>query len=82
VLGGGAEPGGDEERADFVAVQAGGMGLVVEPGTADVRGRGVSEEVFLDRVLVQAGDGGQRTLSGVGRVGGYLRLHDLAARPS
>ncbi len=31
------------------------MGFAVELGTADVSGRGLSEEVFLDRVLVQAG---------------------------
>ena len=40
VLGRGAEPGGDEEEcADFVAVQAGGVGFVVEPGPSDVHGR-------------------------------------------
>ena len=36
VLSGGAEPGGDEQRPDFVAVQAYGMGLVVDPGPADM----------------------------------------------
>ena len=72
VLGGGATPGGGEERADFVAVQAGGMGFAVELGTADVSGRGLSEEVFLDRVLVQAGDGGQPP--GDGRPGPPGRL--------
>ena len=59
VLGRGTEPGGGEQRADFVAVQAGGMGFVVDPRTADVHGRGVIEQVFLDRVPVQARDGRQ-----------------------
>jgi hypothetical protein len=38
VLGRGAEPGGDQERADFVAVQGGGVRLVVQPRPPDVRG--------------------------------------------
>jgi hypothetical protein len=59
VLGGRAEPGGDQERADLVAVQCGGVRLVVQPGTADVRGRGVVEEFFLDGVLIEPGDGAQ-----------------------
>jgi hypothetical protein len=48
VLGGRAEPGGDQERAEFVAVQGGGVRLVVQPGAADVRGGRVVEELFLD----------------------------------
>ena len=59
VLGGRAEPGGDQERAELVAVQGGGVRLVVQPGPADVRGRGVVEELFLDGVLVEPGDGAQ-----------------------
>jgi hypothetical protein len=59
VFGRGAEPGSDQERADFVAVQAGGVGLVVDPRAADVGGRRVVEEVFLDRVPVEPGDGRQ-----------------------
>jgi len=46
--GGRAEPGGDRDRAEFVAVQRGGVRLVIQPGTADVRGRGVLEEFFFD----------------------------------
>jgi hypothetical protein len=38
VLGGYAEPGGDQQRAELVAVQPGGVGLVVQAGTADMRG--------------------------------------------
>jgi len=33
-----AEPGGDQERAELVAVQRDSMGLIVDPRTADVRG--------------------------------------------
>ena len=35
------------------------MGLIVQPRTADVRGRGVIQELFFDGVLVEPGDGGQ-----------------------
>ena len=59
VLGGRAEPGGDQQRADLVAVQADRVRLVVQPGTADVRGRGVLEQFFLDGVAVEPGDGAQ-----------------------
>jgi hypothetical protein len=59
VLAGCAEPGRDQERAELVAVQGDGVGFVVQAGTADVRGRGVLEEFFLDRVLVEPGDGAQ-----------------------
>ena len=38
VLGGRPEPGGDEEGADLIAVQSGGVRLVVQPRPADVRG--------------------------------------------
>ena len=55
VLGRWAEPGGDEQGADLVAVQAGGMRFVVQPGTAHVHGRRVVEEFFLDGVAVEPG---------------------------
>ena len=35
------------------------MRLVVQPGPADVRGRGVLQEFFFDRVAVEPGDGAQ-----------------------
>jgi hypothetical protein len=38
VLGRGPDPGRDQQSADFVAVQGGGVRLVVHPGSADVRG--------------------------------------------
>jgi len=57
VLGRVAESGGDEEGADFVAVQARSVGFVVDPGTPDMDGRGVVEQVLLNRVAVEPGDG-------------------------
>ncbi len=38
VLGRRSEPGGDQQGAEFVAVQRDGVGLVVDPWAADVRG--------------------------------------------
>ena len=40
MLGRRAEPGGHQQRAQFVAVQGGGMGLVIQPRPPDMRGRG------------------------------------------
>jgi hypothetical protein len=45
VLGGGAEPGRDQQRAELVAVQPYNVRFIIEPGSADVRGRGVLEQV-------------------------------------
>jgi hypothetical protein len=59
MLRGGAEPGGDQERADLVAVQGRGVRLAVHPGPADVRGGRVVQKLFLDGVSVEPGDGGQ-----------------------
>jgi hypothetical protein len=36
-----AQPGSNQKRPDLVAVQGGGMGLIVQARTADVGGRGV-----------------------------------------
>jgi hypothetical protein len=36
MLGGRAEPGGDQERAELVTVQRGGVGLVIQPRAPDV----------------------------------------------
>ena len=62
-----AEPGGDQQRAELVAVQRDGMGLVIQPRSADVGGRGMLEELFFDRVLVEPGDGARPP--GDGRAG-------------
>jgi hypothetical protein len=66
------EPGGDKEGAELVAVQRGDVRLVVQPGAADVRGRGVLEEFFFDGVLVEPGDGAQP--AGDGGAGAALGL--------
>jgi hypothetical protein len=39
MLARGCQPGGNQERADFVAVKSGGVRLVVEARTADVECR-------------------------------------------
>jgi hypothetical protein len=38
MLGRRPEPGGDQQRAELITVQRDGVGLVVQPRTADVRG--------------------------------------------
>jgi hypothetical protein len=35
------------------------MGLIIQPRSPDVRGWGMIQELFLDGVLVEPGDGGQ-----------------------
>jgi hypothetical protein len=59
VLSGGAEPGGDEEGADLIAVQADGVGLVVNPRAADMHRRRVGDQAFLLWVAVETGDRAQ-----------------------
>jgi hypothetical protein len=59
MLGRRAEPGSDQHGAELVAVQSGAVRFVVQPRPADVGGRGVLEELFLDRVLVEPGNGAQ-----------------------
>jgi hypothetical protein len=53
------ELGGYQWRAEFVAVERGGVRLVVHPRTADVRGGSVLEEFLFDRVLIEPCDGAQ-----------------------
>lgn len=53
------ETGSDEQRTHLIAIQAGGVGLVVEPWTADVDGGRALEEPLLFRVPVEVGDGAQ-----------------------
>jgi hypothetical protein len=52
-------PGGRQQRAELVAVQCNGMGLVVHPWSGDMRSRRAGQEFFLDGVLIEPGDGGQ-----------------------
>src|SRR5436190_11527786 len=53
MLGGLTEPGGNEQRTQLVAVQPGGYRLIIQPGTADMRGQGLIQQVFLHRVPVE-----------------------------
>ena len=61
------EPGRDQHGTQLVAVQGDGVGLVIQPRAADVRGRGMVEELFLDRIAVEPGDRAQPP--GDGRAG-------------
>jgi hypothetical protein len=58
---------GDQESAEFVAVQSDGVRFAVQAGAADVRGRGMVQEFFLDRVPVEPADRAQP--AGDGRAG-------------
>ena len=50
------QAGGDEERADLVAIQASRIRLIVEAGTAHMDGRRVLNQALLLGVAVEAGD--------------------------
>jgi hypothetical protein len=56
VLSGLAKSGGDQARAELVAVQPRGGRVIGQPGTADMSGRGVIQQLFLHLVPVEAGD--------------------------
>ena len=53
------QPGGDQNGAEFVAVQGDSVRLVIQARTADVGGWGMLEEFFLDSVFVEPRDGAQ-----------------------
>jgi len=59
VLGGRPEPGSDQQRAELVAVQPGGVRVIVQARTADMSGWRVLEQVFLDGLPVEPGHGAQ-----------------------
>jgi hypothetical protein len=50
-----AEPGGDQQGAELVAVQRDRMRLVVDPRPPDMGSGRVIQEFFFDRVLIQPG---------------------------
>src|SRR5262249_32331324 len=54
-----AKPGGDEQRAELVAVQADDMGLIIQARPPDMGGWRVLEELLFNGVLVEPGDGAQ-----------------------
>ena len=72
MLTGRAQPGGDQQRAQFVAVQPGGVRLIVQAGPPYVSGRGMVQQVLLHRIPVKPGDGAQPT--GDGGPGGGLQV--------
>ena len=51
--GGRAGSRGNEDRAELVAVQRGGVRLAVDPSLQDTGGRGALQEFFADRVLAR-----------------------------
>ena len=58
------EPGSDQQGAELVAVQADRVRLLIQAGTADMSGRGMVEQLFLNRVPVEPGDGAQPASDG------------------
>lgn len=58
------EPGGNGDGAELVAVEADGVGFVVEAGPTDVHGGRVVEQAFFLGVAVEAGDGAEATGDG------------------
>jgi hypothetical protein len=63
MLGRQAEPRGHQQGAELVTVQRDGVGLIIRPRPPDMSGRGVIQELFLDRVLAEPGDSAQPTAS-------------------
>ena len=59
VLQWGAKPGGYQQGTEIVAVQGGGVRLIVQAGPPHVGGRGMVQEFLLDRVLKEPGDRAQ-----------------------
>src|ERR1017187_1784802 len=81
MLGGRAEPGGDQQCADLVAVQAGCMRLVVQARPADMHCRGMIPKFLLDGVPVEPryraqppGDGGPGAAVGLEVTGEALNV--------
>ena len=62
-----AEPCGDQQGAELVAVQSDRRRVIIYPRPPDVRGRRVLEKFLLDGVLVEPRDGAQPP--GHGRTG-------------
>jgi hypothetical protein len=59
VLGGRSESGSHKESSDFVAVEPGGVRLVVEARPADMDRWRVIEKLLFDGIAVEAGDSAQ-----------------------
>jgi hypothetical protein len=59
MLAGRPEPSGDQQTAELDAVLAGGVRLIIQPGMADMGGRGVLEQFLLYGVPIEPGDRAQ-----------------------
>jgi hypothetical protein len=55
MLGRRAEPCGHQQRAELVAVQRDGMGLVIQVRSPRVGGWGMVQEFLLGRVFIESG---------------------------
>src|SRR5664280_222460 len=64
MLSGGSESGGNEQRSNLVAVQADGVGFVIDPRSTDVNRRRVGDEAFLFGIAIEAGHGAQSATDG------------------
>ena len=56
VLGSRPEPGGYEQGAELVAVKPSGVRLAIDPGTANMSGRGMLQQLLFYGVAVEPGD--------------------------
>ena len=59
MLGRYPESGGNQNRTELVAVEPGGMRLMIQPRAADMPGRGMIQQVFLHGIPVAPSDGAQ-----------------------
>jgi hypothetical protein len=59
VLGGWAEPGRDQQRAELVTVQPGGVRLIIQARSADMSSGRVIQQFLLDGIPVEPGNGAQ-----------------------
>jgi len=64
MLGCRPKPGCNEQCPYLVAVQADGMGFVIDPGSTDVNSRRMGNQTFLFGVAIEAGHGAQSPTDG------------------
>jgi hypothetical protein len=73
MLLGSAETSGHQQRANFVAIQTDGVGLIIQAGSADVDRRRVVQKLLFYRVPVEPRHRAQS--AGHGGAGGSPVLH-------
>jgi hypothetical protein len=64
MLGGRPKVGSGQQRAELVTVQASDVRLIVQPRPPHVRSRRMLQQLFLDGVPVEPGDGAQAASDG------------------